>query len=166
MFGFLQGTSHDSDDVNMAGHPEHSLLGPATSVASEGMADTPIESTGGVTSLSDGNSLSLCLNGDHSAATQPPSVVDSDIPGVSVSSVSFPSSQNEDLASEAVSVLIVFYFPFIPHIKSYTALTIQSSPKHSLLHTNLDQKPLKPFLLSPLFLILMPTKPLRRIAVK
>jgi 20S proteasome subunit alpha 6 len=121
MFGFLQGTSHDDDDVNMAGQAEHNLREPAGQI--------PIESAGGVTNCSDGNLVSLHLNGDHSAATKPPSAVDalnhpgqtdveSAMPEISISSVSFSSSQNEDLASEAVSVLIIFYFSFIPHVKS------------------------------------------------
>lgn len=177
MFGFLQGTSHDDDDVNMAGQAEHNLREPATS---EGTGQIPIESGGGVTNCSDENLLSLHLNGDHSAATKPPSAVDalnhpgqtdteSAMPEISISSVSFSSSQNEDLASEAVSVLIIFYFSFIPHVKFYTALTIQSSPKSSFLLNNLRnlyRNLLRPFLPIPLFLILMRTKPLELITVK
>lgn len=166
MFGFLQGTSYDDGDVNMAGQAEHNLREPATS---EGTGQIPIESAGGVTNLSDGNLLSLHLNGDHSAVTKTPSVVDalnhpghadveSATPEISISSVSFPSSQNADLTSESVSVLIIFYFSFIPHVKFYTALTIQSSPKSSFLLNNLrnlDQNLLKAFPPNPLFLILM-----------
>jgi hypothetical protein len=153
----------------MAGHAELGLLEPAVAVASEGTGHTPIESTGGVTILSDGNTASFHLNGVHSAATKSLSVMDAENSGVSVSSISFPSSQNEDIAPESVSVLIVFYSPFIPHIKSYTALTTQNSPKHTFLRNYfnyLDQNPLKLFLLNLLFLILMPTKPLKSIAVK
>lgn len=166
MFGFLQGTSHDDGDVNMVGQAEHNLREPATS---ESTGQIPIESAGGVTNLSNGSLSSLHLNGDHSAVTKPPSVVDalnhsghadveSATPEISVSSVSFPSSQNEDRASESVSVLIIFYFFIDSSRQNYTALTIQSSPKNSFLLSslrNLDQNLLKAFLPIPLFLILM-----------
>lgn len=141
MFGFLQGTSLDDDDVNMAGQAEHNLREPATS---ESTGEIPIESTGG----SDGNLLSLHLNGDHSEATKSPSAVDalnhhghtdieSPLPEISISSVSFSSSQNEDLASESVSVLIIFVFHLFLTSNFYTALTIQSFPKSSFLSNNL-----------------------------
>jgi len=173
MFGFLQGTSHDDCDVNMAGQAEHNLRESATS---EGTGHIPIDSTDGVTNLSDGNLLSPHLDGDHSAVTKLPSAVDtlnhrvdvaSTMPEISISSVSFPSSQNEDI--ESVSVLMIFYFSFIPHFKFYTALTFQSSPKSSFLLNNLsnsDQNPLKPSLPIPLFLILIRTKPRKLITVK